>query len=76
MKQPAMLKHLAISALVLALCGCQTAGMRDGGPISPPLSSIDDSFKDAQASQPAATSTPPPEVAAALLPPVYLNMVV
>jgi len=27
MKQPAMLKHLALSALVLALCGCQAAGM-------------------------------------------------
>lgn len=74
MKQPAILKHAVIAALVLALVGCQSAGMRDGGPISPTLGSIDSAMKDAQASQPATPNTPPPEVAAALLPPVTMNL--
>ncbi|MBI5463261.1 MAG: pilus (MSHA type) biogenesis protein MshL [Gammaproteobacteria bacterium] len=45
-----------------------------GDPVSPTLPSIDAALKDAQASQPATSSAPPPEVAAALLPPVTLNL--
>jgi MSHA biogenesis protein MshL len=66
-------RHLVVSALVLALCGCQTAGMRDGN-TTPRLSSIDDALKDAQRAQPADANTPPPAVAAALLPPVTMNL--
>ena len=66
-------EHLVVSALVLALCGCQTAGTRDGN-TTPRLSSIDDALKDAQRAQSADANTPPPAVAAALLPPVTMNL--
>ncbi|MBI5041498.1 MAG: pilus (MSHA type) biogenesis protein MshL [Gammaproteobacteria bacterium] len=69
-----MMKRLALSVLVLALCGCQATGLHDSGPISPTLASIDGALKDANAAQPTSSNTPPPEVAAALLPPVTLNL--
>lgn len=72
------IKHAALAtpmlALVLALAGCQSAGPRDGGAVSPTLASIDDAFQAARNTPPATPHTPPPEVAAALLPPVTLNL--
>lgn len=71
MKHSAKFKQLTVMAIVLALFGCQTTGRQDGGP-TPTLASIDAALKAAQ--QPVAANTPPPEVAAALLPPVTLNL--
>lgn len=61
------MKRLTTTLLILVLCGCQAAGMRDGS-----LASIDSSLKDAQGIPD--SPTPPPAVAAALLPPVTLQM--
>ena len=69
--QDALMKRLMITVILAALAGCQSAGPRDG--MSPNLDSIDSAIDEAQRSQPDAT-TPPPEVAAALLPPVTLNL--
>lgn len=66
------MKRLTTTTLLLALAGCQSPGMRDGAP--PNLAAIDDTLAQAQASQPAAPTAPPPEVAAALLPPLTLNL--
>lgn len=62
------MKRLIASLILIALAGCQSAGPRDGMPRN--LDSID----RALATQPADATTPPPEVAAALLPPVTLNL--
>ncbi len=71
MKHSAKFKQLTVTAIVLALFGCQTTGMQADGP-APTLASIDAALKEAP--QPVAANTPPPEVAAALLPPVTLNL--
>ncbi|HEY9197718.1 MAG TPA: secretin N-terminal domain-containing protein, partial [Gammaproteobacteria bacterium] len=66
------MKRLITSLLILALTGCQSAGLRDG--MSPNLDSIDTTLNEAQASQPGTPAAPPPEVAAALLPPMTLSL--
>lgn len=66
------MKRLTTTTLLLALAGCQSPGMRDGVPHN--LAAIDGALEQAQASQPAAPTAPPPEVAAALLPPLTLNL--
>ena len=68
------MRLLATTFLILALSGCQTLGMRDAD-IPPNLAGIDESLHDAQkAEKAAAPSAPPPEVAAALLPPMTLAL--
>lgn len=64
------MKRLTTIFLMLMLGGCQTIGMHDD--LAPNLPSIDSSLRDAQT--PESTPTPPPEVAAALLPPVQLAL--
>lgn len=66
------MKRLTISAAILLLCGCQTMG--GGSDISPNLASIDGALREAQTPVSTSPSTPPPEVAAALLPPVQLAL--
>lgn len=65
------MKRLIAPLIVVALTGCQSAALRDG--VSPNLGSIDKTLDEAQRAQPDA-ATPPPEVAAALLPPLTLNL--
>ena len=64
------MKRLTTIFLMLMLGGCQTIGMHDD--LAPNLPSIDSSLRDAQASE--SIPTPPPEVTAALLPPVQLAL--
>ncbi|MBU2479300.1 MAG: secretin N-terminal domain-containing protein, partial [Gammaproteobacteria bacterium] len=66
---PAM-KRLTSLFLILMLGGCQTIGMHED--LAPNLPSIDSSLRDTQT--PESTSATPPEVAAALLPPVQLAL--
>lgn len=64
------MKRLTSLFLILMLGGCQTIGMHED--LAPNLPSIDSSLRDTQT--PESTSATPPEVAAALLPPVQLAL--
>lgn len=68
--RPIALGLLLGSALFLA-AGCQMNPARDSRELAPNLGSIDDSLKAPPAAAPA---TPPPEVSAALLPPLQLSV--
>ena len=67
------MKSLATITLVLTLCGCQAVGVRDAAELPPNLAGIDDSLREGQ-SDSAPSAAPPPEVAAALLPPMVLDL--
>lgn len=71
MNKPAY-RLLAISLAAL-LSACQTPGTRDSE-LSPNLASIDATMRAAQDSQPSEPTAPPPEVSAALLPPLTVNL--
>lgn len=65
------MKRLTLTILLIALTGCQSPGLRDG--VTPNLGSIDASLREAQTAQEPAAA-PPPEVAAALLPPLTVQL--
>lgn len=66
------MKRLTLTTLLIALSGCQSPGLRDG--VTPNLNSIDAGLREAQTAQESATASPPPEVAAALLPPLTVQL--
>ncbi len=68
------LRHFALAALLSTLGGCQTVAVQDSAQLAPNLATIDSTLREAQASQPDAAATPPPEVTAALLPPLTVNL--
>jgi MSHA biogenesis protein MshL len=66
------MKRLMLSTLLIALYGCQSPEMR--GDLAPNLGTIDTSLREAQTAQEPATAAPPPEVSAALIPPLTVQL--